>query len=379
MKLAIIRTHNSRINIKSYNVQEIGLAKALLNQNISVDIYSRFYDIYQEFILESRNNYNLKLIPIRGIVLFQRISYYPRLIKLLIAKEYDIIQVHEDSQLMTPLILKACKKKGIKTILYQGMYTKFSGLASMLQLGFDLIFKRITIKNADITFAKTEMARSYLLKKGHKNVKILPVGLNLFKDINVCSEQLNIQNFVKKHKKTLLYIGKIEKRRNPLFLVNILFEIRKSQNIGMVIIGEGPLLSEMIRYSKKQRIYEQFLFLPSLPNNEIDEVYKLCDLFLLPTNNEIYGMVIMEALLNGLPVISTPEAGPLSILTNKKFGSCLRLDEKQWTEAILNYLSKSKTKQDLKDRQEYIIRYFNWEVISKKYLNYIINHEDSSN
>jgi glycosyltransferase involved in cell wall biosynthesis len=158
-------------------------------------------------------------------------------------------------------------------------------------------------------------------------------------------------------------------------LIDILSHL--ASNVALIIVGDGPLYTPMIEYAKKENVLNRLLVIKSVPNNEIHDVYKMCDVFLLPTNYEIYGMVVMEAILNGVPVIATPEAGPLSILTDNKFGICQPLDLNKWIKEILKYLNQEKTNLS-SFRTQQIKNMYNWNVIAAKYSKIINTNENSS-
>ena len=75
-----------------------------------------------------------------------------------------------------------------------------------------------------------------------------------------------------------------------------------------------------------------------MPNKNLISVYERSNIFLLPTSYEIYGMVVMEALAYGVPVIATPEAGPEYLLRNEEYGICEFLDVNKWISHINFYL-----------------------------------------
>ncbi len=378
MKLAIIRTSYAPLNTQSYNIQEIGLAKGLLNFSISTDIYSRFNNINEETVFYSEENNQIKLIPIKGISILQKITYFPDLIKQVATQNYDIVQVHEDSQLMTPFILKRLHKRGVKTVLYQGMYTDYRGINRVYQLLLDFLFQKTIKKNSDIIFVKTDLAKQYLLKKRFSTVVVLSIGLDFSKKQTPYQSQEILRSFKSRYDNLLLYVGKIETRRNPLFLMDLFFDIRskRTQNIGMVIVGDGPLQIMMEEYAQKLGIKEHVLFIKKVSNEEIHEIYKSCDLFVLPTNNEIYGMVIMEALLYGLPVISTPEAGPLAILSDERLGVCRPLNINDWSKVILKYLRDNNDK-DREFRRQIILNNYDWNKIAQQYYNVVSKNAHS--
>ena len=381
LKLAIIRTSPSELNINQYNVQEIGFAKGLFNLGVSTDIFSFFSNITTIQTIIENDRGIVRLIPIKGIKILNKISLFPKLVNDDFIKQYDIIQVHEDSQLMTALILLRLKKGNIKRVLYQGMYTNYRGINRVYQIMFDFLFNKIIRKNADYVFAKTNLAKQYLLSKGYKNINLLPIGLDYGINNKVSSLNSIINNYRAKYDKVLLYVGKIEQRRNPKFLIDVFSLLRHNNNLnyGLIIVGDGPLVNFLANYAQKKNVLEHILKLKNVPNNEINDIYKICNLLLLPSSNEIYGMVVLEAIYNGLPVISSLTAGPMDIIINSTFGCCLPLNEFQWSESIIKNLSGWESENLKELRRKYIIDNFNWNKIARKYLDLIIINENSLN
>jgi glycosyltransferase involved in cell wall biosynthesis len=364
MKLAIVRTGYSPINTTTYNVQEIGLAKGLITKNITIDIYSKFSDITTTKVISSENGCEIRLIPLTGFLFFQRVTFIYGLKAKIKKGEYDVVQLHEDSQLMTPIIIKYCKRNNIKLVLYQGMYQDYSGIKRIIQKVFDFIFKKSIQKNTDIILAKTTSAKAYLESKGYTNVKIVQVGIDILESKEYDDNDFN--NFVQNYEKRLLYIGKIEKRRNPLFLIDLLVALRKLQrNVGLIIVGDGPLYQTLIDYSTTLGVAKDIFVIKSIENVKIQTIFKKSDIFLLPSNYEIFGMVVLEALYNEVPVIATQTAGPIDILIKKEYGSCLPLKLNSWVDAVLFYFDYENSIKN--ERKNYILEKYNWNKIAETY------------
>ncbi|HAT8492926.1 TPA: glycosyltransferase [Vibrio vulnificus] len=121
---------------------------------------------------------------------------------------------------------------------------------------------------------------------------------------------VGIQNFKKKTKKTkkinkieeltYLYVGRISKEKNILRLVEE-FDKHKRK---LLVIGTGPLLETFL--SNK---YETIEFLGYVDNTLLGEFYQKSDAFILPSTSEPWGLVVEEALINGLPVIVSNKVG----------------------------------------------------------------------
>ncbi len=375
MKLAIIRTANGPLDINKYNIQEIGLAKALIKRGISVDIYSTYKGISGFSNIEKFDGNELNLIEIKGFA-FKQITYYPSLFKKVFSKEYDLIQIHDDSQLMNPFLVSKAKKKGIKTVLYQGMYKDYKGLGFVYQTLFNsLLYQKLKI-NSDVVFAKTTLAQKYLNNKGIKNTNLLPVGLDLKPQAQNFSKRNELLNFKSQFNHLLLYVGVLEPRRDVVFLLKILKHLKEKKtdlSVGMVIVGNGPDKEKIKKIIIEFNLSEYVLYFESIPNSEMSYIYKQCDLFLLPSAYEIYGMVVLESLYNGIPVLSSRVAGPIDMLKQDFLGKVIEINFDNWLEYIYKFLNSDfviKAKYS-KSRESYILNNFTWDNLAKTYIDKI--------
>ena len=368
MNLAIVRTANGALDIRGYNVQEIGLAKGLIKLGFNVDLYSTFKDITAEKTLLKQGDFSINLIPIKGMA-FKQVTFYPGLLKRLSCKNYDVVQIHDDSQLMGPIIAAKAKKRGIKTVLYQGMYTNYRGAGRIYQSLFDRLLKKKLQNNIDVIFAKTTKAKQYLEKKGFAGISLLPVGLD-FKEQYAYADQASLDHFTKAFDNTFLYLGKLEPRRDLTFVLNVFKELvhSKNKNLGFVIVGKGPDALKLRQLVNVYDLKDRVLFIEHVANNQIAQIYKSCDLFILPSHYEIYGMVVLEALHNGLPVVSTKTAGPIDILKEDYLGSLVDFNLEKWVISLSDLLeSNFLTKVYALRREQFIVNNYNWDKIAKNY------------
>ncbi len=370
MKIAILRTCSSKADLKNYNAQNIGFGTALIKLGVSVDFYSRFVGVEKNTLFKECDGHKLMLLPLNGFVL-KEVTYYPGLVKQIINGGYDVVHMLEDSQLMNFIIVSAAKKRGLKTVLYQGMYEDYNGLGFIYQKIFDRLYKNRLIKNFDVVLAKTDFAKKYLEQKGYRNVSVQNVGLNIIDKTHLYDNFNSIENFTKKVDKVLLYVGVLEKRRDILFLLKCLKEINEKvidYKVGLIVVGKGPD-SELVSDGVDDLcLSENVLIVDEIPNDQLECVYKVSDLFVLPSYYEIYGMVILESLFYGVPVISSPTAGATAILNKELFGSIVIMEIDIWVENILRYLEGKHEKDIGNRRRSYIKKFFSWDNIAESYL-----------
>lgn len=373
MKILIIRTYPDELNIKNYNCQELGLAKALVKQGNICDIvlYTSKNEKYEEeIIVDDRKKihiYYLKAKKFLKNVLFDKEDLKS------IIKNYDIVQVAEYDQIGNIQIKKIAKKMIIYHGPYSSKFTKGYNLKCKIS---DFIYLFNKDYKSTPCIAKSKLAEEFLRKKGFENVTTIGVGLDnarFNEKVNKSPKILELESAKKdENLRYLLYIGKIERRRNTLFLINLLHEINKTKNnVKLILIGKGE--SEYIEKVKKEiekyKLNDKIIYIEKMQQEELSNIYKISDIFLLPTEYEIFGMVLLEAMYFGLPVITTYNGGSSTIIENEKNGFiCDGMNMENWKNVIKELLEKEKLYNYIsKNEIETINNYYTWNNLSNKF------------
>ncbi|RLE64355.1 MAG: hypothetical protein DRJ47_07870 [Thermoprotei archaeon] len=112
-------------------------------------------------------------------------------------------------------------------------------------------------------------------------------------------EKLNLND-----KKVILYVGRLEKRKNVDILIKAFAQLKRD-DVCLLIIGDGksrPYLEGLCEQLKVRNVY----FLGRIERGNLPPYYWLCDVFVYPTSREPWGLAINEAMQFGKPVIATP-------------------------------------------------------------------------
>jgi len=105
----------------------------------------------------------------------------------------------------------------------------------------------------------------------------------------------------------ILYVGKFISFKGVFNLI-MAFERLNLADVGLILIGEGEEKDKYLEYIRKHNIKNIF-FEGFVQQEDIVKYYKLADVFVLPSFNEVWGFVVNEAMACGLPVISSSYAG----------------------------------------------------------------------
>lgn len=371
MKVLIIRTFPDILNMDMYNVQEIGLAKALVCKGIEcgVVLYNgRNADKTENFEFYSEGRcYFFTIYWLKGIGVLKN-GFMPSVYKII--PGYDVIQVHEYDQVFSWMLYTKQKRP---TIIYHGPYYHAYAKGYNLKCRiFDLLFLWCRKHDHVIALTKSELAANFLREKGFEHVTAVGVGVDpdMFKAEDeeiVCRLQVKSTAF------RILYVGKIEERRNVYFLID-LFErlLIEHNNLEMVIVGDGEpdyTAAFLIRIDKLIKT-GKLKYFNKATQKELAVIYQRANLFLFTSNYEIFGMVLLEALYFGLPVVSSVNGGASVLIRDGINGYMIEnFDMTEWQRRIGNIMEDSKQYLRMKEEaQKTIENHFLWGRLADKFI-----------
>jgi 1,2-diacylglycerol 3-alpha-glucosyltransferase len=114
----------------------------------------------------------------------------------------------------------------------------------------------------------------------------------------------------------MLYVGRVAFEKNIDFLLEVAkLVIQKKPDVLMVITGEGPAVKSLQAKSRELGIENNVQFIGYLDRNtELNACYQSADVFVFASKSETQGLVLLEAMAQGTPVVAIAELGTASIL-----------------------------------------------------------------
>lgn len=318
MKVLIVRTFPDILDLSAYNVQEIGLAKALSYKGIECGVvlyHGNFRDQMEMYTFEREGiQYSFPIYWLRGFCFFKN-GFMPSVYKLI--SRYDVLQVHEYDQIFSWMLYTSHKKP---TVIYHGPYFHpYARGYNMKCRVFDLLFLGRR-KNPDVVaLTKSELAADFLKKKGFCHINAVGVGVDRDQFEIGGGEKIKCLLERKPGITRLLYVGKIEERRNVYFLIELFERLQEDhENLELVIVGNGDreYVEKFLERIALWRAQGKIHYFSRATQKELSLLYRNMDLFLFTSNYEIFGMVLLEAMYFGLPVISSKNGGASVLIKN---------------------------------------------------------------
>jgi len=248
---------------------------------------------------EFRSKKNLTIISC-----FSRLNIFSQPISLLyiyqvIKKSYksDIVHFHYPNLYSLFLHMFIKKQKKIITSWHSDIVKqkKFKIFYSFLE--------KMLLKRSDIIIVATSnyAENSYSLKDFQDKIKIIPYGVSSkfkYKNKKLTSDRL-----------TVLSVGRLVSYKGFGVLIDAALHINR--DIKIVIVGNGPLYEELTYCINKRKLSKKVYIKNEVNDEELKSLYKSADIFCLPsiTKAEAFGIVLIEAMTYGLPIVTTEIVG----------------------------------------------------------------------
>lgn len=372
MKILILRPFPNKVNLQSYNLQEVGLAKALIRKGHQCDVayFGGNEKDHEERILFAEGA--VRVIWLRGFGILKE-GFYPTLRKYI--NNYDIIQVGEYVGITSCWLNRFHQDKVVN---YHGPYYCKENRKDILKAAiWDKTLLPLSRKNKMLVLTKSTLATEYLRGKKIQHVTTVGVGLDLE---NICkpSQEDDRHEFVeylwenKGNCKYLLYIGAMEERRNILFLLDIFANVLVANpECRLVLIGKGQeeYLAACKQKAEQLGIQDKIFYRERVAQKYLKSVYELSDVFLLPTRYEIFGMVLLEAMYFGLPVITTRNGGSCTLMNPENGIVIDGFDAVCWAQKIGGLLSNDECRRKIgENAHRTIAEEYTWDSLADRFL-----------
>jgi len=332
-----------------------------------IELYHRIYN-KNGFLIFSPNTNNLKnhktlfnfTTKLGENILYSFLLNFK--IKRLI-KKYNLDIIHLNCGPGGILLLKKPKSKFICTVVHT-YYQQQKYIPSQKWKYLLYLLEKRMYKNADKLIAISEDTMKTLIS----NYEVEPSKIDLiYSGVNI-NKFRKIDN-IKKIKHSLLFVGRLDKRKGINFLLETILLVKKEiPNIKLFIIGCGKMRKKLERFVRDNDIESNVKFLGFIPDSYLLRWYNRCQITIVPSLFEGLGLTVIESLACGTPVIATNVDGIRSIIKHNENGILVEYNNKKelatYVVKLLNnhHLREELSAQGLKTVKEI----FNWDKITKQ-------------
>lgn len=187
----------------------------------------------------------------------------------------------------------------------------------------------------------TYSAEEYLRMIGVKTPTLIqPTGIDTaqFADTDLeALEELRHQLSIDPADTVLVSVSRISQEKNIGFMLEALAELKKlgRQSLRLLLIGDGPDRQTIQQHIEALALQEQVTLVGDVPPKEMARYYHLGDIFVFASTSETQGMVILEAMAAGLPVVAVRSSGIDDVVRDGFNGYKTPQNRQKWGQRVM--------------------------------------------
>ncbi len=149
----------------------------------------------------------------------------------------------------------------------------------------------------------------------------------------------------------LLFVGRVAFEKNIGFLLRVLGLVKQSvPDVLLLVAGEGPALRRLKRHARQWGVADRIRFMGYLDRHtELPDCYRAADLFVFSSKTETQGLVLLEAMAQGTPVVALAEMGTKDVLREGQGCRIAEDDPANFANLAVGLLMDVKARTDLAD------------------------------
>jgi glycosyltransferase involved in cell wall biosynthesis len=125
------------------------------------------------------------------------------------------------------------------------------------------------------------------------------------------------QSTIKAHDKIVLFLGRITMQKGPEYFVTAAKKVlEKFERVKFVMAGSGDKIRDIIELAAAQGIGHKVLFTGFLRGADVDRVFRMADVYVMPSVSEPFGIAALEAISHDVPTIISKQSGVSEVLNH---------------------------------------------------------------
>lgn len=301
-------------------------------------------------------------ISLYGTDLFKEVERYAREArKIAEREEFDVIHAHDWLSFGAGIAAKEVSGKPLVAQIHSTEFDRSGGnninkkVFEIEKKGMQKADKIITVSN----FTRNIVEEKYLIKPEIISVVHNRINADEYRRGEDKFSRIKIGG-----KKIVLFAGRITLQKGPDYFLKVAQRILGvDKNVLFIMAGRGDMEREIINEVARMGISEKVLFTGFLKDKELSYLYRMADVFVMPSVSEPFGIVALESILNGTPVVISKQSGVSEVITNAIKVDYWDIDE--MTNKIIAILSHSSLHKTLQVNGREEIKKFNWNMAAK--------------
>jgi glycosyltransferase involved in cell wall biosynthesis len=235
---------------------------------------------------------------------------------------------------------------------------------------------RIVLKNCDYCTVNSNATKNAILSVYKvKNIKIIPMGVDL-NSFNPNKRDDSLKKELGIEKEFILTVGRLAEEKGTKYLIEAMPSVLKEfPKAKLIVVGYGPEKESLEKLTGELNLRENVNFVGKILHEELPRYYATADLFVGPSivaksgSAEGLGVVFLESIASGTPVIGSNVGGIPDIIKNHETGILVKQKNSlRIAEGIIKLLkSKELSRYLVKNARKHVKSNYSWDIVANKF------------
>jgi len=277
------------------------------------------------------------------------------------SRSFDIVHIHEPLAPLLPLcVLSLSRSVNVGTFhAYHGSNRWYRLIRPFLAPAFKRLHGRIAVSAAALQMVNRFFPAEY---------QVIPNGIDLD---HFTSAAQPIEEFAD-GKQNIVFVGRLEKRKGVRALLEAYARLKwDCPDTRLIIVGPGRVGPGIKRFIKANGV-KDVVFTRSVPYDDLPRYYHSADIFCAPnTGKESFGIVLLEAMAAGKPIVASDIEGFRCVMTQGRQGLLVPpYDSRSLADALTVLLRNPALRKRMGERGRADVEEYDWKRVAARVVDY---------
>jgi len=266
-------------------------------------------ELYDEYLRTMPEN------KLYGLSLFDEVRRYGLQAKTIAMEEpHDVIHAHEWLSFRAGIEAKRVSGKPLIVHVHATEFDRSAGNPNQ----YVYEEERKGMHAADCVIAVSQHTKNIIVEHyGVASEKVIVVHNGIDLDQHRAHHLPALAHIRTQGKKIVLFVGRITIQKGPDYFIKVAQRVLEYNPDALFIIsGSGDMEYQIIRMAANMGIGDKVVFAGFVRGEELNQLYRAADMFVMPSVSEPFGLTALEALANGTPILVSKQSGVSEVLTH---------------------------------------------------------------
>lgn len=295
-------------------------------------------------------------------------------INLVQNNEFDIIHAHDWLVAYAARVLRKAYSIPLISTIHATEYGRNNGIHNDMQRNINNIEKWLINESSRVIVNSRFMKEQIkaIFNMNEDKISIINNGVDLEKFDNIQADELFRINYAAQNEKIVFFVGRLVNEKGVQVLIDAIPKIISNYNdVKFVIAGKGPCLNNLIEQSQRLNVLNRIYFTGFVSEEVLIKLYNCSDIAVFPSTYEPFGIVALEGMVAGIPVVVSDTGGFDEIVNHKEDGMKFYSgNSNSLADCIIELLKDDGLSERIRNiALQKVHRLYNWNNITKSILN----------